>query len=591
MFSKEFNTVYTEAFTAATQGDFTDAKTQQEYRDYTDTTAMALLARWHALDFDTSPITDRIFDHRAEAMHIKHPNTADFTAEEAYDIAHVRFLGRKIIDAARQALTENNGENLSFESWQWVEAHPGIEPNSLNDIEAHDIDAVSPQRLREWPHGDYVNCLGASIALAAESENEGITYAYINNLRSARYESSMRASEYFNYLWRMCEDSTHAKIDERIHDVDSACMEADGASAEAVQNAYDCIRRESFLGSLAIFTYGGIDTSFHHSVIREDAEYKNWWTQQDPFALVNAAPIVPSILAKAVKNDIAISDDGACNEILLLDGNLQELTANTMAQGVELAERSQRRIEEMVQQYKSPKMMTALFDELRSTRLLINAWSAADGNIVKQMSDKELVELGKKVTVDDSTFEKRMLAFWVSLLESITKDIRHEGKTVDDIMDDAFKAYEGDENIMHMLRGKVNEFTGGILQNDSALRKRFNKMMSAAPFAFALHTAEARINKGLVEDHCDKAMEVGDPAFQIGSMYINHYARWRKGDIINAAKELARINPSQLIWQSAVSRETGPVTESHVMALGALVKSLKIGQQHPLVRITHPPKE
>jgi hypothetical protein len=93
VFSAEFEQVYREAFKSATTNDFDSEDIQLEYKQDTDKTVKALLARWQDPNFDTSPITDLTESRQSQTFRIKHPSTAEFTHEDAADIAHVRFLG------------------------------------------------------------------------------------------------------------------------------------------------------------------------------------------------------------------------------------------------------------------------------------------------------------------------------------------------------------------------------------------------------------------------------------------------------------------------------------------------------------------
>jgi hypothetical protein len=78
-------------------------------------------------------------------------------------------------------------------------------------------------------------------------------------------------------------------------------------------------------------------------------------------------------------------------------------------------------------------------------------------------------------------------------------------------------------------------------------------------------------------------MEIADPEFMIGAMYMNHYATWRKDGRINVARHLSRICSSQLLWQAA--RQDEKEVDERIASMGEVIQRLKPRQLHPLVNI------
>lgn len=592
MFSKEFETVYREAFTSATAQDIESEEVQQQYRDYATPTADALVAYWSSPTYDTTPLRTTPLDSGSSVSRIKPPLAGELTREDAEDIARIRFLGRSIIDAARQSLTENprvtNGDE-DFRSSVWYEAHP--ECNYGDDDLAHDPDAASPQRLREWPTGKYVNCLGVSIAMAAESENNQTPYTYVNKLRGSRQVMASQFIKHMEQFYSDFESPRTRKVDELMHLVDYIVLHAAGFEDDFAEEYAVCFRSPNIMKDTRD-GYMGVDTSFHTSVLRL---HDNDVAQHDPYQLVTRDAVIPNDLQTELSSEVTLQtgrmgDAERCNEIVLAEDGLEKQLAMRMAAMTAVARRATPRIEQLLNGYKSPKMMQALRNELHGVYRAMTAVTR-DGVAVYDMPDEKLFDYTQH------TDAAKLFDLWDILWPLYLKFV--DGEMMDDFV------YSSDDTALKHIFERFNlaneerEEQGNILaeayetplyqriKHDSVTRKRFNDLMLLLPRMLAAYQADQMANQLLLtQDYSDAAMEIGDPAFQVGSRYMSHYARWRKGDIVNVAGELARINPSQLIWQAAVSAEHSPVTSDHVMALGSLVKSLRRNQLHPLVRIT-----
>lgn len=584
MFSPKFNQVFNEAFYSATGSDFNDDDIQAEYHLAAEQLIEALVERWTDPQLDPAPITDFNSSRRSQTFRIKHPETKNFTEEDAADIAKVRFFGSQVLKAAQVALCENQiielGDPETFESAVWRGAHPDV---TFDDSLAYDPDAASPQRLRDWPEGEYMNCLGVAIAAAAESEILGTEYTFMNRLRHTRYEAATDVVQLLSRLEKICPEAFRLEI--MMHQLDVARAESNNEDDASIKSKKLCILDESRLEFIFTHAYG-IDLSFHHAVIqknRQEDGVSASWKQFDPFGLVNS-DISPRWLDDALSDDDLLQNPAACNEILLLDSDKQEIFSHSMAMAIDIAARSKRRLKKMMGNYESAETLEAIQIELDKSRQAIQiGFTPMDGD-VRNMSDEYLFD----AEYDEYTPDSHSL--WISILgRSLQDDPRafiSYCRLLTDTVARQREATERGDPFEEDVQGAILQNVATSLFDNPDLQREFEETVLAMPYVFALHYSEDTIKRSVFAGESEKSMEVGDPAFQIGSMYLNHYARWRKDGIVNVASELARINPSQLIWQSAISQEGGFTSDGRVLAVGSLIKSLKRGQQHPLVRTT-----
>jgi hypothetical protein len=583
MFSPDFNQVYREAFSSATGRDFDDDDVQADYRREAEATVEALLERWTDPEFDPSPITDFKESRGSQTFRIKHPETRNFTEEDAADIARIRFLGQQALIAAQLYLLGNPGINPDdpdrFDSLKWAKAHPDQE---FDQSFAYHPDTASPQRLLEWPEGEYINCLGIAIASAAESENRDEEYVFMNRIRSASYEASTHAVQFLLRLKQICPDALG--LDAALREFESAFVESTGGDDNTVKDIRKSILDRDVLDY--IFAHAReLDTAFHHAVICKNTdtnEPDSAWRQFDPYGLI-FSDITPELLDKTLSDDVLLHNPGACNELLFLDGDVQEFASRNMAHAIDIATRSKKRLKKLLGDYHSPLVMDKVRVELEKTRQVIYAGLSSAREPLNNLSDELIFE-------NEQTGNASNDLIWISILGWATLQDTEAYASYRQAYTDFVKKSRGmaipEGGLLRGLAEALSRNVFSSLKNKSRLQENFERTILAAPFVDALRFAESQIERSVYDGESEKAMEVGDPAFQIGSMYLNHYARWRKDGIVNVAKELTRINPSQLIWQSAISQEGGVASDDRVAAVGTLVKSLKRGQKHPLVNLT-----
>ena len=84
----------------------------------------------------------------------------------------------------------------------------------------------------------------------------------------------------------------------------------------------------------------------------------------------------------------------------------------------------------------------------------------------------------------------------------------------------------------------------------------------------------------------DSTIELADPDYMIGALYLNHYATWRENGIVNIARHLLQTTSSQLIWHEAVS-ESEALVDDRVAAVAAEIGKLGVTMIHPRVRLVH----
>lgn len=585
MFSPEFERVYREAFISATGRDFHDDET---YRKYIEDTSDALLHRWASPDFDPSPITDITDAKIMRSFWIKHPSTHEFDKVDAHNIARVRYFGQATITAAQNALRDNPhispDDPERFYVRKWRTEHPKEEER---DDQAFDPYAPSPLRLRRWPKGDFINCLGISIATAAESANYRQPYVYMNRIRNSLGESS---KESYRFLERIASIAPYAvELDKGLHRVDYVLAQLNGVhDSKKLDDTMKCVFDHERLGIIEYYA-DSFDTAFHHAVVRYEPDPAmpytlQAWRQIDPYGLVSDS--LPLGLDIRMNSDgFTFEDPGRCNEILLLDNNVKHLSMQ-LGRLIDIAFRGRNRLRNILDDYKSPDMMQRVKKELKKIQNAIHYSAFFNGLPINNISDEELFEQETCFTNNEECIRESEVIWLETLIASVWTDHARA----------AYRQTLGEDFERHIksARYTADRFAANlheVIRHDKVTRDQFGFIIESMPFALVLHAGEKNIQYSVFSGEADKTMEIADPAFMVGSMYLNHYARWREDGTINVAKELARINPSQLIWQAAVSLERKPIADRRVIALGRLVKSLKIGQQHPLVRMTRPAKE
>lgn len=577
MFSPEFDQLYREAFESSIGRSFDDPLMQEWYAINTTNTVNALLEHWTDPDAAIAePITDTFTTRRANLFRIKHPATPEFTEEDAEDIAKIRFFGRATIIAAEASLSVNpvyDGRPEFFNANLWYSYHRDVDPES--DAPAHDPNAASPTRLAHWPQGKYLNCLGIAIATAADSKmNPDMDYVFMNRIRHAQLEINV---SWQNIRERIAALSPYAETAEFILHL------ADAMKAKTDPEETDCIYAN---GDSRLVHNNAPDTSFHHAVIRRDRTkdefLKTGWTQYDPYALVEGE-ISNFPLARKAAELFETMSDGTCNEVLLIDSDYIDESYKYAGGAVSVARRLQGRLIDVLSKYSRTDYLRIVREEVALQKSAVTDITTNREDL-SEISIAELVEnVGYRIPATDPS----MAYAWLVILSTAafhTSRFR-DNIQVEEIFTHKYAQKNGAdvEDLIKIIEGLI----GPHFKTDRELQHNFWSIVLAMPYAYCLKRLESVVKmQSLDNGTSDQTMEVGDPAFMIGAMYLNHYARWSNGGKVNAAKEMARLTPSQIIWQAAVVHDAQAADDPRVHVVGDLIRGLKIDQQHPLVRIT-----
>lgn len=125
-----------------------------------------------------------------------------------------------------------------------------------------------------------------------------------------------------------------------------------------------------------------------------------------------------------------------------------------------------------------------------------------------------------------------------------------------------------------------------LLGYSTEARCALYNLLSEAVYVHAAETYSRDLNRAFrlqSTGFSNLASEFGNPQLMIGAMYLNHFATWRKDGKVNVARYLARLIPSQLLWQAAM--QDGDINDDRVNSLGEQVKSLPDDRVHPLVDV------
>lgn len=591
MLSPEFNQVYDEAFLSLTgEGTeeprlaFTDVGMQEAFKEFEERNINALINHWTSPDYDKlGPVTKLHSFGRDSLLRIRHPSVEEFDEQDAATIAKIRFLGGTAITFASAAIALNRDLKIThekrFSSRAWHRFHPTVDKVFALGYEQ---DAASPVRVMDWPRGKYLNCLGISIAASGESENEKIPYRYMNRIRNNDFETKSGFSKLFDHIYHIA--PTAMQTESILHVADLFETTANlNRTLKQVEKSARCL----IIEKLEHVFDDGFDEQFHHAVLRSDE--KATWRQFDPYALIDRD--LPKHFGAWLAYESVGEDSAATsNELLLLDSSNSQQGFEQLTAIVKLAANDTKRLASIATDYKSPTLFDDIRKELLRQQALYYRVTHPKNNapMYKRFSD-ELSQAEQEVV------NKKCQAIWLAILSQTAKDRKTQLSLFDSL---GFKVDELTEANRRKVAARILDpnttkdyektFHETIKQN-TPLRNEFIQNITNLPYASCFRYLEGWVEVNAFSGNgvFDQTMEIGDPAFMVGSMYLNHYANFRKDGKVNIASEIARVNPSQLIWQSAVSNEGNATLDPRIRALGSLVKSLKHDQQHPLVRSTH----
>ena len=577
MNSIEFEQIYNEAFQSGTGLSFYSPLVQPKYFEYAKATHEELLDAW--TDPKQLPDTVESDTWSMVLTTVEHPMRDEFDESDVAAIIRVRFLGRSLIDMAKRNISTNPSFSSNrkdpmdvflkqielLEAGAWHDNHPDVEYNR------HDFqnqDAASPLHLENWPNGNRLSCLGISIGAAALSELNGFDYVYGNELRTS--QSVINAKH--QALKNMITQSYSGFFDDPAIKQTFNLLQL----RYPAQQGYETI----FFDTPDILTSEDEARAFHHYiVIRSESKSSGspYWMQVDPYALVYSALLgnerldaafsflnttdgVTSVVCQDALRSVEVVYKGYAGIITALKGHRKELESRFLRP----------------EEYKSKQLMTNLYSSERTT--------------IKNLGSL-IFEEEKFAGMEDMM---RLFAFlvWESTVVAAAKDI------LDD--ENAPKHYRLLTNNLHAPNANVSKYNKLIqdyildlegklaeqVQYDTQARQRMIGLVGQAPYVAALLWYRESLQDLFsvrVNGFPNAAAEFAEPEFMIGSMYLNHYATYRKDGRINVAQHLSRLSPSQLLWQA--SQQDGGVEDERVKAVGSTISRLKPRQLHPLVSL------
>lgn len=580
MFSPDFDKLYNEAFATATGMAFESDEVQKKYREYSAKTTEALLDHWTSPESDTQEYADHMSSRGANVFRLRHPHTEEFGLEEAEDIAKIRFFGRQTIDVAAKYAPpidmEKSGRGLRI--MDWYEANS--DRHHTNNNGERLPDAPSPLHLEKWPHGRLINCLGAAIGAAGQCEREEkASYYFMNRIRHGQYEINPRVMRMIEYLRTSYPAvGLYEEITAQVEDDPMLLIED----------------TPKFLTDI------GIDDQFHHGIIAKNIDspvrigFGPDLIQVDPWALVHDT-LGPLSAAVHLDGLLETMDDGTCNEVLFFDSDMIDLRFQKVENQIKTLEKMRYRLDEVLDDYKHPNYISHVKSRVQE-QFDINIATLLSND--PSRSKEEILTMTKtNYAVRNNLSKGDMERYWLMML-AVTLHETHlpASEEVRGLFDEdlALKPRsEIDHELLESEIMKMEQYLQANLKYDRKLQQLFHHVVGYIPALLMLEHLRsfARSTSLSFGGTHDQAMEVGDAAFMTGAMYINNYAKNEKCVNINAAKEVARLTPSQLIWQAAVAGDPDAANIGCVYAVGRLTKSLKHDQQHPLVRITPQPKE
>jgi len=563
----EFETVFREAFIDATGTDVDEPQVQAKRDLFIRHTAAETLDAWTQKPLRTG-ITSLTTSKSLDNSHIVHPSQAEFSEADIETIAKVRFLGRAAIDTAKQQLMQNQRFSRLrerdthdiydyFQAYYWHEVHP----TAPDTNDAEDSGAASPLRLATWPYGENINCLGMSIGMAAASELFGLTYAYGNEVRNSQSVIAEQHDGFMRQVRRLIPTFDNGTIQVILQQTMHQRREPD--------EKYDDI----LFKTPPILQVRDKVRDFHHFVICEYPDNKflqDAWVQVDPYDLSFGylAPhrrqidlALSPVFEKGNENSIVLSDEYRMVAAFYRQLSIQLQRAHE--RGSELTRRSQDH-----SLYKTSQSVERLYQSAET--IAVEVMGDLFGHDLPE--DAEGVARAKDVELFKDIYLNSLFTFAYNVPEANELIRRTDRRNVTN-------------EIMALDKG-VEKIIAREIGYDSTLRDEFVKLTALLPLLCIIHIYEYNLKANLaIREVGDAApvMEIADPEFMIGAMYLNHYATWRKNGRINVARHLSRICSSQLLWQAARQDETE--CDDRIAAMGEVIKRLKPRQLHPLVNI------
>lgn len=563
----QFELAYNEAFFSGLGVAFDP--TEPEYREFVQT---------FVEDHLTRPDMDTGFYSRKELGLSYHPYREAWVEQDIEELARIAYFGRKLINCARVSLESNPGweacakaiegdldnkvaQFLQFS--EWVNAHPDqVDPGRSNDP-----DVASPLRLATWPKGDYINCLGQSIALAAAAELDGQRYVYANELRTGDdlvYELHKTIRTEIERLYP--EFFAQGGAMQEIYGFVDRILSMTGNSQESYNNLF--FDSEN---TLSVRNRDGNLREWHHFIVcaRDDEQLgATVYRQLDPYALTfgfihaDESGMIQDTTSRA-EAALVIDTTDAFKEL--------ELSLHAVL----------KRVRELVDQNKRLSGKRITTEDLIEDSIEVCAQVLFDTTLISIDDGPEGEDL-KRI------YKKNLKERTADALEAYRIAQATDSETAARVLDYRYGKLTCSQDEFNALMRSATDRIGERERGDKRLGEQMRDMCNYAPLLVYMQVYADilkyvwRIKEWGV---ANTAMEVAHPEFMIGAMYLNHYATHRKDGRINVARYLVRYSSSQLLWQ--VAQLDGESTEDPSMeAVGELVAQLPARQQHPRVTLT-----
>ncbi len=569
----DFEGVYREAFTSGTGQEFTSALVTHDYMDYLD----GYVGRYGNLSSLPSPLALPL---GPGDWPISAPEFAG-TDEGLMKAARVAFFGRKLIDTARNGIAEILPTSMDLDAQfimkciysvlspsSWYAAHPDTDPSI--DL-GHHQDAASPLRIAEWPKGEFINCLGISIAAVAAAETFGLRHLYGNEIKQADERVAMFHQDLMRKLKRILPYWHEELLDYGFYN-----LAADNSSAAS--RAYnDGSQKPSYYeDSVSLLLDDRLNTAsdadlrdWHHFVAIEfpTDDGESQWYQFDPYALTYAT--------------LRIGDDNPHD--LLIDNPTAPIGTTSMH--VEPTEASYR-------------IFRAYSNALDSYRDWIARYPVEQVHWVKTKRDYKKLAAGVNEQMQvmtnivmsalgtDSVKERNRTEhiYRTILLALYVHDHPEAGHTGPG---PTYKCVEPEPTLLNQDTLEHTFTEQSRIKQDTVM-----KIAQLLPLAHFLH-----LYAGLIKTvfrfksygTANIVSEYAHPDFMIGAMYLNHYATNRKDGKVNVARELARLTSSQLIWHDAMEDPEAEEDVS-VASTSKMIARMKTRLLHTKVRVHQPRK-
>ena len=513
-------------------------------------------------DLVTAPPAKQQLHYGAQI--IEHPSAELFDETDIEKISKVRLLGRAILDIAKVNITSNPRIEIPEAGVAAIE--PAIY-NAIYDplatsrtreasrlVIADNEDTyqhrASPARLETYPYGLQPSCLGVAITAAALCELAGVDeYVLANEIRSGDTLVVENNSQFTKILHRYFpelkekDSPSNTHLRRMLRDKDAAAW-------------YDFV-----IFGPSNFSTADRAKEYHHYVVAKAGTKgsRTGYYQVDPYSLNSSElwgiPLDSTVsLSKAVKNPSVVMN----HEEPLVSENV--LARHKRA--LPIVQRYKDAIEKNVdKEYKSTRMFDAVKD------LFVEGYKEIHSALTPSLLEID-EEAARETEARMSTLAYRTFRVAVSEYYELTM--------ADDTNTARAKKQmsSGQDDSIEELFSKAKRQIEAEIKTNTAAREGLKAMLGALMISpqMQLYMQDQAYVLGSVSFGLPSvAAEFAEPEFMIGAMYMNHYATHRKNGIINIAKELSRLSPSQLLWLSAHQEV---LDDERIAAVDAIIKSL-----------------